>query len=155
MALPSAASSETMNSICPLNTPTMNMRSIISSAGSGAILLKTVSTMSSLAASVFIDRNVIHMTSQYGESYHERIVLELNEEPLSSLLASTGELSLPDFFRLHQGIIQVSPENQAYILSLFDGIADELATQDPGFRLMALEKLTRLLALFPAVLSVQ
>lgn len=94
---------------------------------------------------VFINRNVIHMTSQYGENYHERIVLELNEEPLSSLLASTGELSLPDFFRLHQGIIQVSPENQAYILSLFDGIADELATQDPGFRLMALEKLTRLL----------
>ena len=46
---------------------------------------------------------------------------------------------------LHQGIIQVSPENQSYILSLFDGIADELATQDPGFRLMALEKLTRLL----------
>lgn len=61
------------------------------------------------------------------------------------MLASTGELSLPDFFRLHQGIIQVSPENQSYILSLFDGIADELATQDPGFRLMALEKLTRLL----------
>lgn len=47
---------------------------------------------------VFINRNQIHQTGQYNDSHHERIVIELKEEPFSSFLGCTGELVLSDFF---------------------------------------------------------
>lgn len=94
---------------------------------------------------VFINKNTIHMTSQFGDSYHERIVIELKNEPLASVLACTGELKLSQFFSQHQGIIELMPEDQKYVLTLLDGIAEEIRTRDPGYRLMAISKLIRLL----------
>jgi AraC-like DNA-binding protein len=94
---------------------------------------------------VFINKNTIHMTTQSGASYHERIVIEFRDEPLSSLFACTGELNLAEFFSTYQGVIQVPPGERNYILSLLDGIGRELNIQDPGYRLMALDKLARLL----------
>ncbi len=94
---------------------------------------------------VFINKNTIHMTTQSGASYHERIVIEFRDEPLASLFACTGELNLEDFFSVHQGVIQVPPSEQNYVLSLLDGIGRELNIQDPGYRFMALDKLARLL----------
>ena len=94
---------------------------------------------------VFIDRNQIHKTGQYGDSHHERIAIELKEEPFSSFLASTGELVLSDFFRRNQGVLELCPKNQEYVLSLLNGIAAEIHTKDPGYRMMAMTKLARLL----------
>ena len=93
---------------------------------------------------VFINRNTIHMTTQYKDSYHERIVLEMREEPIASLLACTGELQLSDFFQRNQGVIELDAENQQYIMSLLDGIASEMGTKDPGYKMMAMNKLIRL-----------
>lgn len=94
---------------------------------------------------VFINKNTIHMTRQAGNSYHERIVIELKDEPLSSVLACTGELRLSRFFSENQGIMELKPEDQNYILDLLDGIAEEMRKRDPGYRLMAIDKLIRLL----------
>lgn len=94
---------------------------------------------------VFIDRNQIHKTGQYGDSHHERIAIELKEEPFSSFLASTGELVLSDFFRRNQGVLELCPKNQEYVFSLLNGIAAEIHTKDPGYRMMAMTKLARLL----------
>lgn len=94
---------------------------------------------------VLINKNTIHMTSQSGNSYHERIVIELKNEPLTSVLACTGELELSQFFAKNQGIIKLTPEDQKYVVSLLDGIAEEIRIRDPGYKLMAINKLTRLL----------
>lgn len=94
---------------------------------------------------VFINKNTIHMTSQSGDSYHERIVIELKNEPLASVLSCTGELELSQFFSQHQGIIALTPEDQKYVTDLLDGIAQEIQKRDPGYKLLALNKLTRLL----------
>jgi AraC-like DNA-binding protein/mannose-6-phosphate isomerase-like protein (cupin superfamily) len=94
---------------------------------------------------VFINRNTIHMTSQYGDSYHERVVIEMKSEPLSSILACTGELSLSDFFARNQGLIELTEDDQAYVLSLLDDISHEINARAPGYRLMTMEKLLRLL----------
>ncbi|KLU72252.1 MAG: hypothetical protein RHS_1879 [Robinsoniella sp. RHS] len=94
---------------------------------------------------VFINRNQIHKTGQYGDSYHERIVIEFLDEPFSTFLASTGELSLAEFFRKNQGVLQLDVPRQKYVLSLLDGIADEMYTCDPGYRMMTMTKLARLL----------
>lgn len=67
---------------------------------------------------VFIDRNQIHKTGQYGDSHHERIAIELKEEPFSSFLASTGELVLSDFFRRNQGVLELCPKTRN-MFSLF------------------------------------
>lgn len=94
---------------------------------------------------VFINRNTIHMTSQFGDNYHERIVIEMKDEPLSSILACTGELVLSDFFADNQGVIELTPEDQTYVLSLLDGIGREINIHDPGYKLMTMNKLIRLL----------
>ncbi|MDO5425284.1 MAG: AraC family transcriptional regulator [Eubacteriales bacterium] len=94
---------------------------------------------------VFINRGTIHMTSQYGDTYHERIVVEFRDDPLASVLACTGEMVLSDFFAKNQGVIALSPENQKYILALLDGIGREMSIRDPGCKIMSMEKLIRLL----------
>lgn len=94
---------------------------------------------------VFINRNQIHKTVQSGECHHERIALMLKESFLSGFLAVTGELSLPAFFRKNQGVLSLSAPDQDYVLSLLNGIAAEMSTQDPGYHTMILSKLTRLL----------
>lgn len=94
---------------------------------------------------VFINRNQIHKTGHYGEAYHERIAIEFLDEPFSTFLASTGELSLSEFFQKNQGVLQLNDDQQKYVLSLLDGIADEMETCDPGYRMMAMTKLARIL----------
>ena len=94
---------------------------------------------------VFINRNQIHKTVQYGDYHHERIAVMLGESFLSGFLAVTGELSLSDFFRQNQGVLSLNAPDQDYVLSLLNGIAAEMRTQDPGYRTMILTKLTRLL----------
>ena len=94
---------------------------------------------------VFINRNQIHQTGQYNDSHHERIVIELKEEPFSSFLGCTGELVLSDFFCKNQGVLELCPKNQSYVLSLLEGIAGEIRDKNPGYRMMAMTKLARLL----------
>ena len=102
---------------------------------------------------VFINRNQIHKTGQYGDSYHERIVIEFLDEPFSTFLASTRELSLAEFFRKNQGVLQLEVPHQKYVLSLLDGISNEMYTRDPGYRMMAMTKLARLLFFCHATLA--
>ena len=61
---------------------------------------------------MFIDRNQIHQTSQAGPCSHERILISLTQVPFSEFLSSTGEMSLPGFFRCHSGILTLDTEEQ-------------------------------------------
>lgn len=94
---------------------------------------------------VFINCNQIHKTGQYGNSYHERIAIEFQPEPFSSFLACTGELSLTDFFQNGPLILELSKERQKYVLALLDSIAAEMRLRDPGYRMMTMTKLAKLL----------
>lgn len=94
---------------------------------------------------VFVNKNTIHMTSQFGDTYHERILIEFKDNPLSSLLSCTEEMMLPQFFARHQGVIALSPEDQEYIIHLLDGIAKEIRLRNPGYKILAMSQLIRLL----------
>ena len=94
---------------------------------------------------VLIDRNQIHKTGQYGDSHHERIAIELKEEPFSSFLSCTGELTLSEFFRENQGVLSLSSQDQDYVRTLLADIAAGISGQPPGYRLMTMAKLARLL----------
>lgn len=95
---------------------------------------------------VFVNKNTIHMTSQFGECYHERIVIELKDHLISSVLACTDELNLAQFFAQHQGVIALAPEDQEYVLQLLDSIATEIRLRNPGYKLLAISQLVRLLS---------
>lgn len=75
---------------------------------------------------VFIDRNQIHQTSQAGPCSHERILISLDPSPFSEFLSSTGEMSLPGFFRCHSGILTLDTEEQVLAECLLDDAAKEL-----------------------------
>ncbi|MFA9375844.1 MAG: AraC family ligand binding domain-containing protein [Lachnotalea sp.] len=94
---------------------------------------------------VFINKNQIHKTGQYGNSYHERVVIEFSLEPFSSFLSSTGELSLTEFFKKPELILELNLHDLKHILSLLDHIALEIRTCDPGYQMMTMSNLARLL----------
>lgn len=94
---------------------------------------------------VFINSNVIHKTSQCGSSCHERIVVELQEEPTASLLRCTGELSLSDFFARNQGVLWLPKKSRSRAADLLKEMADEIHHQEPGYQLLAAGKLAQLL----------
>ena len=96
---------------------------------------------------VFIDRNQIHQTSQAGPCSHERILISLDPSPFSEFLSSTGEMSLPGFFRCHSGILTLDTEEQVLAECLLDDAAKELHEKKTGFRHMAMSNLSRLFIL--------
>ena len=96
---------------------------------------------------VFIDRNQIHQTSQAGPCSHERILISLYPSPFSEFLSSTGEMSLPGFFRCHSGILTLDTEEQVLAECLLDDAAKELHEKKTGFRHMAMSNLSRLFIL--------
>lgn len=96
---------------------------------------------------VFIDRNQIHQTSQAGSCSHERILISLDQSPFTEFLAFTGEMSLPDFFRRHSGILTLEKEERSLAEYLLDGAVKELHEKKIGFRHMAMSNLSQLFIL--------
>lgn len=93
---------------------------------------------------VFINRNEIHKTGMCQNSYHDRILIELAEEPFASFFNQLGDLNLHDFFENHSGVINVEPDEQTFVESLFLDIQSEIHNALPGFRLNVMMKLSQL-----------
>lgn len=94
---------------------------------------------------VFIDRFQPHKTTQLGLGSHDRILVNLEDEPFSAPLASTGELFLEDFFKTCQGVLPLKEGDRAFAEGLLDEMAWELKRRRPGYRLAVLAALSRLL----------
>lgn len=93
---------------------------------------------------VFIGRNQIHKTVQYGDSSHERITVMLQEDYLERFLSLTGELSASEFFRKNQGVISLTLSERNLVLSLLNDIFSEMGNKSPGYHLMIMTKLANL-----------
>lgn len=93
---------------------------------------------------VLIGRNQIHKTVQYGDSYHERITLMLQEDYLNRFLSLTGEFSASEFFRENQGVISLTIPEQDTVLSILNDIFSEMSSKSYGYHLMILTKLSQL-----------
>jgi len=94
---------------------------------------------------VFINRNEIHKTGMASSSYHDRILIELSEEPFASFFAQFGDLNLYEFFESHSGVINIEPREQSYVENMFLTIQSEIHHKLPGYRLSVMMKLSQLL----------
>lgn len=93
---------------------------------------------------VFIDRGVVHQTSQAGAESHDRILIGLEDTVLSPFLSLTGELSLENFFRVHCGVLQLGEQDAQKAMEYFEQIHIELQKKERGYRLMVLSALAGL-----------
>ena len=94
---------------------------------------------------VFVNRGQIHKTGLAGTSYHDRILIELKEEPFSSFFSSMGDLSLRDFFSSHSGVLELEEKDQRPIERLLISIATEIQNKPIGYELSVMMKLSKLL----------
>lgn len=94
---------------------------------------------------VLINKGQIHKTSFTNTTYHDRILIELKEEPFATFFNSIGELNLEEFFRKHSGIIKLDEKGQRYVESLLNSIATEIRNKVIGYQMSTMTKLTSLL----------
>ena len=94
---------------------------------------------------IFINRNEIHKTGMGQSSYHDRILIELTEEPFASFFNQLGDLNFRDFFENHSGVLNIEPAEQSYVENLFLSIQSEIHHKFPGYRLNVMMKLSELL----------
>lgn len=96
---------------------------------------------------VLVNKNEIHKTGMAGGSgsYHDRILIELEEEPFASFFASCQEFSLADFFNENCGVYNLDPRAQHHVESLLLGIQSEIHKKLPGYRMSTMMKLAQLL----------
>lgn len=94
---------------------------------------------------VFVNRNKIHKTGQAGNSYHDRILIEIKEEPFSSFFSSFGNLAFSDFFHTHCGLMQLDQAGQQYVEKLLFSMIEELRKQSIGYELTIMMTLAQLL----------
>jgi AraC-like DNA-binding protein len=96
---------------------------------------------------VFVDRNQIHKTGFVGKSFHDRILIELKEEPFSTFFSQTNTLSLRQFFSKYNGVLELNEKDQKHVEYLLFGIVKEIQGKSPGYEFMAKQKLAELLLL--------
>lgn len=94
---------------------------------------------------VIVDSQQIHKTSTFGNSYHDRILLEINENPTTSYIHGLNNMSLHRFFQEYAGIIELTPSQQRAIESLLFTMIDEFEHRHVNYENMILSKLNELL----------
>lgn len=96
---------------------------------------------------VFVNHNQIHKTGFVGKSFHDRILIELKEEPFASFFLLTNTLSLSQFFSNYYGVIELEEKDQKKVECLLFGIVKEIQNKAVGYEFMVQQKLAELLLL--------
>ena len=96
---------------------------------------------------VLIDAMQIHKTSTLGKSYHDRILIEIMPEPLSTFFEGISGIKLQDFFAENAGILELSESVQKQVEALLYGIMDEFNRKSPHYQAFIMIKITELLLL--------
>lgn len=96
---------------------------------------------------VFVNHNQIHKTGFVGKSFHDRILIELKEEPFASFFAMANTLSLSQFFSGYYGVVELNEKDQKKVECLLFGIAKEIQAKSIGYEFMVQQKLAEILLL--------
>lgn len=96
---------------------------------------------------VLVNHNQIHKTGFVGKSFHDRILIELKEEPFASFFSLTKTLSLSTLFSKYYGVIELDEKDQKIVEGLLFGIVSEIKSKSLGYEFMVQQKLAELLLL--------
>lgn len=93
---------------------------------------------------VLVNKEQIHKTSFVNTNYHDRILIELKEEPFASFFSAMGDLNLQDFFAEYSGVIKLDEKGQRYVESHLNSIATEIHNKLVGHQMSVMMKLASL-----------
>lgn len=95
---------------------------------------------------VLIGRSKIHKTAQVGSSYyHDRYLIELKNNPISSILSVCDEINLDELFDYECCVYELDIDGIKYVEKLLNDIANEISKKDSCFNTVAVLKITELL----------
>lgn len=94
---------------------------------------------------VIIKKGQIHKTSFANSTYHDRILIELKEEPFASYFNMMGDVNFHDFFDNYAGIMQLDEKGQKHIEYLLTSIATEIQQKLMGYETAIMTKLSQIL----------
>jgi len=96
---------------------------------------------------VIVSRNQIHKTSMAGDSYHDRILLQMEESWLAPLLVPLG-LPKPELlFGCLNGVVEYTPQDWTWLLSQLQLLKQEMKERKEGFEAMVRLLVTQILVL--------
>lgn len=93
---------------------------------------------------VFIDRRQIHKTSMAGQSYHDRILLEIDGEKIAPFTRLLG-LDFYHFFEAHYGVLELDAGQQRYVEELLASIVAEIREKKVNYEAMVKMQVASLL----------
>lgn len=82
---------------------------------------------------VLIKPNLIHKTSIAGESYHNRILLQIDRAFMDGVLKACGLENMETVYGQDAEILHISEEKQSVILELFASMEREMAQKQKGW----------------------
>ncbi len=94
---------------------------------------------------VMIKPNQIHKTSMAGESYHNRILLQIDGERIDALLNACGMGGIEDIYGEDAGILSIPESERWKIMDLFQQIQKELQERPRQYMVRVRLKLAELL----------
>lgn len=94
---------------------------------------------------VFVNHGMIHKTDISGKPYHDRMLIEFNEEPFSTFFSSVEGLNVIDFFNKLNGILELNEQEQKHIVYLISSMYTEMHAKSIGYQTSVMMKLANLL----------
>lgn len=96
---------------------------------------------------VLIDSMHIHKTSELGKDYHDRFLIELNDEPFSSFFQNISGMSLADFFARYSCVLELDEQTQDWIERRFNEIMEESEKKFDNYSVLIMMKIAEILLL--------
>jgi AraC-like DNA-binding protein len=94
---------------------------------------------------VLINSSMIHRTSMIEKTQHDRILVEIAEDPFPQFFEATTGMAMSRFFFEHSGVFELGETAQAIIKNLLFSAMDEYQKQLPNHQTIIMMKITELL----------
>lgn len=94
---------------------------------------------------VLIDSQEIHRTSQHEKPFHDRLLIEIKEEPFGSFFGATKEVSLSGLFSHTNCVLQLEHTERETVEALLGELTHTLDKREVGYRLKSMTLITEVL----------
>jgi YesN/AraC family two-component response regulator len=94
---------------------------------------------------VLINSMHIHKTSELGKDFHDRFLIELNDEPFSSFFQNISGMSLAEFFARYSCVLELDEQTQDWIERRFNDIMEESEKKLDNYSVFIMMKITEIL----------
>ncbi|MCL2079025.1 MAG: AraC family transcriptional regulator [Oscillospiraceae bacterium] len=92
-----------------------------------------------------INSELIHKTSAFGKTPHDRFLIELTAEPFASFFSNISGLTLKELFAEQTGVWKLDEAGRRQVESIFLSISDEFKAQNEHYNVCVMMKIAELM----------